>query len=303
MVAKWFNRDAKGAFDMKLVAERGQYNATEMDASIAKKSKKGLAMLADAGEELIGNTFILVSDFKYVNKEEVAAKTSGGLRALGAAASFVPGASNVSTAANVAAVGVTVAGKGYVVKTTSHLYRLYWNEEVATKFYEEMWMDSKSIDPKKKSQFDYVKLFDLEYIGYDVAWADVQSSIFTNKSDDELITRATNRALDAVIAKLQKNHEEFRTKTPLFTVDPLTAKIGLKEGVEKGDKYEVLEQRQDEDGRTYYEKVGTIKVDGSQIWDNRYMATGEASQGGTDRTLFQKISGRDFYPGLLIKQK
>lgn len=302
VVAKWFNRDAKGAFDMKLVAERGQYNASEMDASIAKKSKKGLAILADAGEELIANTFILISDYKYVNKEEVAAKAKGGLRALSAAASFVPGAGSVSTAADATSLAATVAGKGYVVKTTSYLYQLAWNEEISTKFYNDYWMDKSSIDPKKKAEFDYSKTFDLVYIGSDVAWADVQSSVFTKKSDDELITMATNRALDAVIAKLQRNHEEFRTKTPLFSTDPLSAKIGLKEGLEAGDKYMVLEQSVDEDGKTTYEKVGQIKVNGSQIWDNRYMATGDSTK-TVDRTLFDKISGKDFYPGLLIKQK
>jgi hypothetical protein len=32
-------------------------------------------MLADAGEELIGNTFVVINDFKYVSKEEIANKT------------------------------------------------------------------------------------------------------------------------------------------------------------------------------------------------------------------------------------
>jgi hypothetical protein len=303
IVAKWFDRSAKGTFDMKLIAERGSYNATEMDASIAKKSKKGLAMLADAGEELIGNTFILVSDYKYVNKEEVAKKTKRGLGALGSIAAVVPGAGNVTTATNVASTAATVAGKGYVVKTTSYLYQLRWNDSIASVFYNEMWMDEGSFDEKKKALFDKTKMFSLNYIGSDVAWADVQSTVFTKKSDDELIIMATNRALDAVIAKLQRNHEEFRTKTPLFSTDPLAAKIGLKEGLESGDKYIVLEQRMDEEGRTTYEKIGMIKVDGSQIWDNRYMATGDSTGQTVDRTLFNKVSGKDFYPGLLIKQK
>ena len=73
----------------------------------------------------------------------------------------------------------------------------------------------------------------MEYIGSDVSWADAQSSIFTNKTEEQLIEKSTIKAVDAVIVKLQKNHEEFKTKTPLFTGEPITAKIGLKEGLTK----------------------------------------------------------------------
>ena len=58
MVAKWFNRSENGGFNMDLIAERGSYNATEMDVELAKSSKRGMALLADAGEELIRNTFV-----------------------------------------------------------------------------------------------------------------------------------------------------------------------------------------------------------------------------------------------------
>src|SRR5690606_39200792 len=115
----------------------------------------------------------------------------------------------------------------------------------------------------------------LEYIGTETAWADMQSTVFTKKSDDELIAIATKNAGDAVIAKLQRAYEVFRTKTPLLSGDPLSAKIGLKEGLEKGDKYEVLEQVINKEGKTEYKKVGTIKVEKNMIWDNRYMADEE----------------------------
>ena len=71
LIEKWFNRTKKGAFDMNLISERGQYNASEMDAKVALQTKRGLALLADAGEELIQNTFVLVSDFKYMSHEEM----------------------------------------------------------------------------------------------------------------------------------------------------------------------------------------------------------------------------------------
>ena len=298
MVAKWFNRSEKGAFDMTLIGERGSWDATEMSANVAKKSVRGVASLADAGEELIGNTFVVVTRFKYVNKEEIAAAAKNVFSRV-----EKYGGSTASSVAKVASVGATVAAKGYVVQTTSYLYQLKWNDSIAAVFYQSYWMDDKSFDAKKKEAFDTTNLFSLELIGTEKAWADVQSSIFSKKSEEELVGIATVNAVDAVIAKLQKKYDVFKTKTPIFTADPLTAKIGLKESLEKGDKFEVLEQQiDDKTGKTKYVRLGTIKVDGSKIWDNRYMAGVVSPVDSTiDRTLFKGGSSK-YYEGLLIRQ-
>src|SRR5690606_7391427 len=81
LVAKWFNRSEKGGFDMELIKQRGSYDASALDVATAKASKRGLDMLADAGEELIGKTFVLVNEFKYTDKAEVAEKAKGFLNA------------------------------------------------------------------------------------------------------------------------------------------------------------------------------------------------------------------------------
>lgn len=304
LVAKWFNRSTKGGFNMDLIRTRGSYDASVLDITKAKASKRGLEALGDAGEELIKNTFVLINVYKYVSKEEVAEKASGWLKTVGSLSSVVPGGSGISNAANATAVGVTVLGKGYVVKTTAHLYRLDWNEEVANTFYNELWADDQTITEEKIKAFDNSNIFKLTYVGSDVSWADVQSTILTKKTNEQLIERATVKAIDAVIVKLQKNHDEFKTKTPLFTGEPITAKIGLKEGLSDKSKFDVLEQVIDENGKTKYEVVGSIKVDESQpIWDNRFGADEENPDNKTDRTFFKKVSGKEFYPGMLIIQK
>ena len=305
-VAKWFNRSAKGGFNMNLIKTRGSYDASVMDITKAKASKRGIEMLADAGEELIKNTFILVNDFKYVSKEEVAKKASSFLNSLGsiASAAGVSGADNINSATTLAAKGVTVVGKGYVVKTTAHLYRLVWNDETASTFYNEYWTEDGSISPEKVKAFEDSNIFKMEYIGSDVSWADVQSTIYTKKTEEELIEKSTIKAVDAVIVKLQKNHDEFKTKTPLFTGEPITAKIGLKEGLTEKSVFEVLEQRLKEDGKTEYVVVGTVKVDKKfPIWDNRYGAEEENPNQESDRTYFKKSSGKEFFTGMLIVQK
>lgn len=175
LVAKWFNRNEKGEFDMNMISERGFYNASEMDVNRAKANKRGTALLADAGEELIGNTFVLISDFKYVSKEEVAGKAKEGLAMAGSLAGRfgVRVSDNVSTLTDSA---LTIGGKGYVVKTTSYLYRLDWNDSIAAVFYNEYWTDKSGFDPAKKAAFDKSDIFTLHYIGSEIAWADLQSS-------------------------------------------------------------------------------------------------------------------------------
>ncbi|MES2812841.1 MAG: hypothetical protein V4670_10270 [Bacteroidota bacterium] len=304
LVAKWFDRSPKGGFNMSLIKFRGNYDASMLDIAKARASKRGLTMLGDAGEELIKNTFVLINEFKYTDKEEVAKKTSGWLNAISQVASVVPGGSNIANVSAVTSLGVTIAGKGYIVKTKAHLFRLDWNEEVAAKFYSDFWATDKNITPEKKKAFDETDIFKLVYVGTDESWADVQSSIFTNKTDLKLVERATMKAMDAVIVKLQKNHDEFKTKTPLFSNEPLTAKIGLKEGLSPKSVFEVLEQQLNEDGIPQYVSVGLVKVDETfPIWDNRYGADVENPNITTDKTYFKKISGKDFYPGMLLVQK
>ncbi len=304
LIAKWFNRKEDGSFDMSLIRERGFYDASVLDINTAKNTTRGLAQLADAGEELIGNTFILVNDSRYTNKEEVA----------GYAKSFLGSLTSqlgVSVGSYAADLTLTTFGKGFVVSTNSHLFKLVWDKEIESRFYNELYFDNseqykrltKEQKLAKKNAFDNADFFALEYIGTDKSSADVQSSGFTTKTNSELIGRATVKSIDNVITKLQYSYDVFKTKTPIYTDSPLTAKIGLKEGLTKKTKFEVLEQQQMEDGSLAFVPVGIIKVDTKYpIWDNRYGADEENPNQETDRTHFKVVKGNDFMIGSLIRQ-
>ena len=299
MVSKWFNRSESGGFNMGLIAERGFYNASDLDVKIANNSERGSALLADAGEALIKNTFVIVNDFKYTNKEEVVKKAKGILGNVTTVAAQY-GSSNVALAAEATTEGVGVLGKGYIIKTRAHLYKLIWNEEIANIFYNNYWNEDSNLDLEKKKAFDETDIFKLEYIGTETSWADLQSTTLTTKTNEQLISNATIKAIDNVIAKLQREHEVFRTKTPLISSDPLAAKIGLKEGLEKGDKYEVLEQMLNKNGTTEFKRLGIIKVEKELIWDNRYNADEE----NPSDIKYTTFSGgkKKYFAGMLIRQ-
>ena len=127
LVARWFNRDYyTGQCDMELVKERGLYNATEFDKQLAMRSARGYALLQDAGEELIGNTFVLVNDIRYVDKNEGAKTASTVLKVLGTVATIATGMNIDDITDNLGDMLETI--KGFRVKINTFLYQLEWTD-------------------------------------------------------------------------------------------------------------------------------------------------------------------------------
>ena len=299
LIAKWFNRSKKGGFDLEMLKSRSFYNAQFQDVALAKNTLRGLTGISDGGSSLIDNTFVLVLDSRYTNKEEVAKSAKSTLGMLGSFGVLGGLSGLVQDAANLT---LDTFGKGFVVATNAHLFKLVWNEEVEARFYE-LWATDKDITPEKRAAFDAADFFKLEYIGTDKSYADVQSTSLTTKTNSELIGRTTIKSIDHVITKLQANYDVFKTKSPLFSVDPLTCKIGLKEGLTKKTKFEILEKVLSEKGEVSFEKIGAAKIDTSyEIWDNRYGADEENPNQGVNATHLKLVSGKNIQPGMLIRQ-
>ncbi|TXB66092.1 hypothetical protein FRY74_05845 [Vicingus serpentipes] len=305
IVAKWFDRSEAGGFKMDLIGERGLYDASAQSAAVASGTERGTSMLADAGEELIPSTFVVVNYSKFVSNE-VAALAAKNI-AVAAAAKLPAMAQNIAIKGAEAVYEKT--RQGYSVWTTAYLYQLVWNDSTSAVFYQSLWMDDSNIDPAKKEAFDNTDLFQLKLLGFQKASSFISGMGKNAQDEDMIIKNATLKSIDAVYAKLQRKFEPFRTKTPLVSSDPLGAKIGMKEGLEGGDKYEVLEQITDAEGKVSYKRKGTISVDKKKIWDNRYAAGEEpldedgnpiAPLNNLEYTHFK--GGKGYYPGMLIRQ-
>ena len=306
IVAKWFSRDSLGAFSMQLIQERGLYDASAQAQSVAANTERGKAMLADAGEDLIPNTFVVVSFSKFVSNEITALAAKETALAL---ADKIAIQALKEVAVEAAENAYEKARQGYSIWTTAYLYELNWNDSTSAVFYQDYWMDYNNIDSLKKIAFDTTSLFQLKLVGFQKASAFITGLGANAENEEMIIKNATLKSVDAVYAKLQRKFEKFRTKTPLISIDPLGAKIGLKEGLEKGDKYEVLEQVVDEKGKVTYKRKGIITVDKKNIWDNRF-AAGETplDEEGNPVKLDDAIEfthfkgGKGYYPGMLIRQ-
>ena len=305
MVAKWFNRKENGAFDMTLIQERGMYDASAQDVQLAASSSRGDAALADAGEELLRSTFVVVSYSKFVSNEAAALA----IKETAILAASKLGAMLQEVAIKAAEKAYEKARQGYSVWTTAYLFQLNWNDSTSAVFYQNYWMDDKSVDPIKKAAFDTSSLFKLELLGFQKTSSLISGLGKNADSETNIIKNATLKSIDAVYAKLQRKFEKFRTKTPLVSAEPIAAKIGLKEGLEAGDKYEVMEQTSDELGKIVYKRKGIITVEKNKIMDNRYRKGQEPldEEGNPvkpdnefEYTTFK--GGKGYYAGMLIRQ-
>lgn len=303
LVAKWFNRDVNtGTCNMELVKERGLYNATEYDRILSEKSARSTALLMDAGEDLIGNTFVLVNDIRYIDKSKAGAAVGMGLRILGALAGAATGNSDFADLGDsYGSLAETL--KGFKVKINTFLYKLEWDEATSAVFYKDQYTSTPDIVKKEEFEDGRGK-YRLKYVGK-VESSGSTTSFMGIKLDEpvEMVRKACQRALDENVASLQHEFEEFRTKSPLVSAQPITAYVGMKEGVTKNSKFEVLEIIEKDGGAREYKRVGVIKPVDGLIWDNRYMSEEEGSASATlGCTTFKKVSGGDFFPGMLIRE-
>ena len=295
LVAKWFNQDKAGTFNPNQILEKGYYNVNASDIQTALYSHKTQeGVIYDAGEELIGNTYVLVNDIQYGDKRRDKEKRMSGAIALSA----IP---------FVGMVAMPVAGiltndySGFNVTVTSYLYRLDWTKEISDGFYNAYY--TATPDANKKEAFKNQKsLFSVSYIGSQTVHS--QNSNFKGVNDRESQIRLVcTRAIDKAIAQLQKEHPEFRVRTPLLSTSPITAHIGIREDVTDDSRFEVLEVGETSDGRTTYKRVAVIKPKKGKIWDNRYMAEFEEHKNGILKsTEFELVSGSISQTACLIRE-
>lgn len=294
LVAKWFNYSKEGTFNPNLILERGYYNVSADDIALSMRTlstQEGI--LYDAGEELIGHTYVLVNDIRYNDKRSKKEERMSAAIAIGA----VPVVGMLTTGA----AGVLAHNySGFDVTITSYLYRLNWNEETENGFYQLYWTTKPN--PEKKAAFNKdKKLFTLEYIGHYTVHS--ENTNLKGVNDREMqIRKVCTRAIDKAISQLQKKYPQFRVRTPLSTISPITAKIGLREDVTEDSLYEVLEVQM-KNGRTTYKRVAVIKPKKNAIWDNRYLAEFEEDYNHSiSSTEFELVSGSIPYEGVLIRE-
>lgn len=303
LVGKWFDRDIlTGQCSMNLIKSRGLYNATEFDKELASRSVRGNAMLEDAGEDLIGNTFVLVHEAHYIDNAKRSENVATGLRIGGALLGALLRVDISDLTDNIA--DLTETFKGFRVKFHTTLYRLEWNDEVAGTFYQQMY--SNASDSEKKDFFERNRnLFKLVYTG-EVESSGSQNSFLgiSEEHPEIMIRKACCRAIDDNIADLQHRFEQFRVKSPISSIrdSEIDIAIGMKEGLTPQSEYEILEP-EEKGGKIKYNRIGVIVPVAGKIMDNRYMAYEEGALGADLKvSTFKLKSGKMPNIGNFVRQ-
>lgn len=313
LVAKWFNRNKKtGAFDVETLVERGHYNISSLDLQKSMHTIEGTMCLTDADAELIPQTFVIVNDITYIDKEKNAQIAKAVFLVLGALVSSAANAAGNSDIGNFANSATTLAASisdviaGFTVDVRSYLFQLEWNPEISNKFYLDYFYDADHIDKQKKRAFESDDTsFQLKYIGTYNARSEKTSPRGLYAPED-VFRKVLARATDKNIVELQKRYEVFKVTsviTGISAKNEILVPIGLKEGVSAQSKYEVLERIIDGD-KIRYVRRAIISPKKDAIWDNRYMAKEEkAKNANLEYTTFIIQSQlAPLYAGMLVRE-
>lgn len=276
IVGLWYNRKADGTMDMERVHERGRFTATDADFLLAQTSKRGNAALEEFGNRLINLSYVLVIDLS--NIKDVDKEGDGN-------------------------------HKGWSAKATGYLYKIDFNDEVKSNFYD-TWIyddDSKAEKDRKIAAFNALQVPLKPVLKKEILVRSTQpkkgsglGTFVTPKSLDELLQELVQKAYDETVFQLETSLEEFKVKTPLYSTKPLRAKIGLKEGLKTDYRYYVYEYVYNEKtGEVQPKRRGVIRASSrSKIVDNRQEASGDM---GTSK--FYQLSGKKLEQGFLLKQQ
>lgn len=308
LVAKWFNRDKNtGAFDVETLVERGHYNISSLDLQKSMHTIEGTMCLSDADAELIPQTFVIVNDITYIDKEKNAQAAKAFFQVFGAVLGAVGGSiGSLAQSASDLAASISDVIAGFTVDVRSYLFQLEWNPEISNKFYLDYFYNTDNIDEQKKSAFESDKsTFRLKYIGTYNARSEKTSPRGLYAPAD-VFRKVLARATDKNIVELQRQYEVFKVTsvvTGISAKNEIFVPIGLKEGVSAQSKYEVLERIVDKN-RIRYERRAIISPKKDAIWDNRYMAKEEDSPNADLKHTTFVIQSQlaPLYAGMLVRE-
>lgn len=273
LMAKWYdyNPERDEHWSMAVVEDRGLYNFTPEDIQMAANDPALRDKIAQTGFDMVGDTYVMAVNLRFRSYQAVVAEAAAMAKAAG---SMFGGIGQL--AAQAASTGASMAaGDGYTVQAVTNLYKLKMNPDVETQFAEQVYAKNGSLEDLINAG-----IIELEYLGSEKSSSNIRQSLMSKRSMKDLVKRATARAIDESIVKLQNNHSEFRTAFPIIGGDnegTIYARIGTKEGLNEKDEYEILEKQEDKNGRVFYKSVGSAKAIKGKIMNNANGAAEEVA--------------------------
>lgn len=281
----WWGIQADGSYIATNIQERGIYNATDIDVNEADASKIGRTKLGDAGEKLIGNSYILLYEFREIKTmEEVynAKDASARKSAKKNDTEFKP---------------VKRTKNGFKGKMLAYLYRLTYNETVQAYFFDSF-VDEYTIDLEKlNAVYDSIPQ-PVTYVSHTTSSCEgtQNNSLPIQKTEQQLFDKLVNKGVASAVASFGRSLEQFKVKTPVVSERPIKAKIGLKEGITSDSRFFVWEYYENSKGETKTKKKAVVRS--RHVHNN---VNDELGQTGT--TKFYQVSGGKVRNGMILQEQ
>jgi hypothetical protein len=304
-VAKWFNRDATGAMDLEYITQRGSYSATDQDVNDQKAAQNNRT--ADIGFDLLNKTYIII----YSIDEILTMEQVYDQRDAKAMAAYIADKKAAEAAkqqfTKEPPKPVERKQEGYELRYLSYLYKINWTDSVANAFAQNLWMDKSTGEAGSRKLLFNKTTFPLKYVESTSGSAestqpkDAASSYYTllgNKrlSMEELLELFPEKIQESATSSYSLTVDDFKTKAPIHTDWPITAKLGSKEGLEEQDRFLAYEFEQDDEGKPVKKRVGVVRV--REVADNDTIATGESAA-----STFRQQGGKKLYTGTLLEEQ
>ncbi len=285
----WWQVQDDGSYSVDLIKQRGIYNATDEDVYQADASKRGRSRLADGGLKLLNNNYVLVLEYDNLQtmkdeydkidrrNKKYAEKTS---------TNFEP---------------VERTKNGFKAKLTAYLFKLNYSDTIQG-YLDNSFINDNKIDVNKFDKiFSHIyapyKLISTETLDADGTQYNPGQSLAPNRqlTKNELIVKLLNTSVDKAMDKIETSVASFKVKANVTSINPVKAKIGIKEGVKYERRFIVYEYVANRKNEVVAKRKATIRA--SKVKDNR-----NDELGHTQESEFYQIGGGTIEEGMTLKE-
>ncbi len=180
----------------------------------------------------------------------------------------------------------------WIANCDAYIYKLDWSEEVSETFYQQ-WGNPNAISETH---------FPVELVSAikDAKQLKGLMGSESRSSEGVIITTRAQRLAESIYENADiyaaQFVEDFKAKAPVYSIRPITSKLGEKEGVRPERRYFIYQLEADEQGDVLAKRRGVVRAS-NKIAKNDSIATGDS-----ELTRFYQIQGGKIYEGMLMQE-
>lgn len=258
IISVWFNRKEDGTMNMERIHERGLYNAGTTDFQIAKTQQVDINLLKDRGKELVKNSYVVAFDIRELR--DIIDQNTAILTWYGTIDSYLFEIDNSDAI-------VEEVFNTWIDDETSGTEIEQANERYdAMEFkIKPVLYTSTAVQPPMNTALVMAGLSAMNSTSKN-------KPVYTGDKVAEF-KQFVERSYPQAMLSLENVRPDFKVRTLLKSVHPLTAEIGTKEGVYKKQLFNVYEMRYNElTQQTAPYKVASIRA--TKVGKNSQVSSG-----------------------------